>query len=123
MTTVALRPELEEQLRPEAERRQTSIEELVNEWLTNQLWQEWHKRIDEESQRFQAKHAELRAQYAGEYIAMRDGTVLDHDADLSTLHQRIRAQYGDEPILMAPVTSQPSQSFKVLSPRRQRAQA
>jgi hypothetical protein len=121
MTTIALRPDLEQQLKPEAERRQTSVENLANDWLENQLWQEWHRVIEEESSRFQEKHAELLTQYAGEYVAMRSGSVIDHDVDLPTLHQRIRAEYGDEPILMAPVSALPIQKFKVRSPRRQMA--
>ncbi len=121
MTTIALRPELEQQLKPEAERRQTSMEKLVNDWLESQLWQEWHRIIEEESKRFQEKYTQLLAQYAGEYVAMRNGAVIDHDAELPALHQRIRAQYGTEPILMAPVTTQPIQKFKIRSPRRQPA--
>ena len=123
MATVALNPELEAQLRAEAKLRQVSMEELITSWLENQLWQEWRRKITEESERFQEKHSELLKQYNGEYVAMRDGVVLDHDADLPSLHRRIRAQYGDEPILMAPVSTQPIQSFKVRSPRRERVQA
>lgn len=122
MTTIALRPELIDKLNKEAERRRTSLEELVNNWLEDQLWQEWHRKIAEESQCFQEKHGELFAQYAGQHIAMRDGVVLDQDADLLALHRRIRAKHGDEPILMALVTPEPIQTFKMRSPRRIRKQ-
>ena len=117
MTTIALRPELEQQLKPEAERRHTSIDQLANDWLENQLWQEWHQTIEAESVRFREKHAELLARYAGEYVAMREGIVIDHDPDLAALHLRIRTQYGNEPILMAPVSTEPVQKFKMRSPR------
>lgn len=123
MTTIALRPELEQQLKPEAERRQTSMDQLVNDWLENQLWQEWHRIIEEESARFREKHAELLSQYAGEYVAMRNGTVIDHDTDLPALHHRIRTHYGNEPILMAPVSLQPVQKFKMRSPRHSQPQS
>ncbi len=122
MTTIALRPELIGKLNKEAERRRTSLEELVNNWLEDQLWQEWHRKIAEESGRFQEKHGELFTQYAGQHIAMRDGVVLDQDSDLLALHRRIRARYGDEPILMALVTPKPIQTFKMRSPRRIRKQ-
>jgi hypothetical protein len=65
----------------------------------------------------------LMAQYAGRYIAMRDGAVLDHDTDLTALHARVRAQYGDAPILIAPVTPEPIQTFQVMGTRQRRRQA
>ena len=118
MVTVALQPNVADQLQSEAEQRQTSLEALVNDWLETQLWRQRHDKIHQEAERFRAKHAELAAQYAGQYIAMRDGIVLDHDADLTALHSRIRAQYQDAPILIAPVTATPIQTFKVIGTRR-----
>ena len=118
MTTVSLHPEVADRLQSEAKRCQTSLEALVNNWLEDQLWQERRKRIYEEAERFRAKHAELLTQYAGRYIAMLDGVVIDDDADLTTLHNRIRAQYGDETILITPVNTEPIQIFKVLGGRQ-----
>lgn len=118
MVTVALQPNVADQLQSEAEQRQTSLEALVNDWLEAQLWRQRHDKIHQEAGRFRAKHAELLAQYAGCYVAMRDGVVLDHDADLTALHSRIRARYQDAPILIAPVTPEPVQTFKVMGARR-----
>jgi hypothetical protein len=123
MTVVALRPSLLDQLRTEAERLRTSVDALVNDWLEDQLWRERHKKIYEEAERFRAKHAELLAQYAGRYVAMRDGAVIDHDPDLLALNRRIRERYGDEPILITPVIPEPIQTFKVLGARRRRRQS
>lgn len=117
MLTIALRQDLADRLQTEAERRQTSVETLANEWLEQQLWEEQHRKIHEESRRYQAQHAELLKRYAGQYIAMRDGVVLDHDADVATLHRRVRAQYGDAPILMTLVTTEPIRTFKMISNR------
>jgi len=121
MTIVALRPNLVEQLKNEALRRQTSVETLANDWLEEQLWEARRRKINEEAGRFRARHAELLVQYAGKYVAMRDGIVIDHDSELVALHSRVRAQYGDEPILMAPVTSALIQVVRVLGARRQGA--
>lgn len=121
--TVALRDQLADQLKSSASRRQISVDQLVNDWLTEQLWREQKQKIQEEAERFRAKHAELFALYAGRYIAMRAGVVLDHDADLLTLHTRIRAQYGDEPILMAPVTTDPIETHHVLGTRQRKGQS
>ncbi|MBI5301958.1 MAG: hypothetical protein HY868_07460 [Chloroflexi bacterium] len=118
MLSVPLRDNLANQLKNEAERLHTSVEALANDWLEDQLWQAKRRKINEEADHFRARHTELFAQYNGQYIAMRDGVVLDHDANLVILHGRIRAQYGDEPILIAPVTAEPIQTFKVLGARR-----
>jgi len=118
MVTVALQPNVAEQLQSEAEQRQTSVEALVNDWLEAQLWRQRHDKIHQEAELFQAKHAELLTQYAGRYVAMRDGVVLDHDADLTVLHNRIRARYQDAPILIALVAPKPVQTFKVMGARR-----
>lgn len=120
MPTITLRTEVADQLQSEAERRRMSLEVLANDWLEDQLWQERRKEIYDEAKRFQIMHAELLAEYAGRYVAMRDGVVLDDDADLSVLHDRVRAQYGDEAILMTPVTPEPIQTIKVLGSRRKR---
>ena len=120
MTTIPLRSNVADRLKVEAERRRISVEALANDWLEDQLWREKHKKIQEEAERFRAKHTELYAQYAGRYIAMRDGGVLDHDADLVALHDRIRARYGDEPVLIAPVTAEPTQTFKVVGSRQRK---
>lgn len=122
MITVPLRSNLADQLQNEATRRHTSVEALANDWLEEQLWQAKRKKIDEEAERFRAQHAQLLARYDGQFVAMRDGEVIDHDSDLVTLHQRVRAQYGDEPILISPVTSEPMQTIKVLGARRRGGQ-
>lgn len=120
MTTIALRPSLFEQLRPEAERLGTNVETLANEWLERRLWQARREKIFAESKRYREMHAELRAKYADKFIAMRDGEVIDHDTALLELCQRIRARYGNEPILITQVTSEPIRRFRIRSPRLRR---
>ena len=123
MVTIALRPSVADQLKTEAEQHQTSLDALVNDWLEDQLWRQRHDKIHQEAKHFQVRHAELLAQYTGRYIAMRDGVVLDHDVDLAALHARIRTRYGDAPILIAPVSSEPIQTFRVRGTRQRRRQA
>ena len=54
-----------------------------------------------------------------ERVAWKPGTtVLDQDTDLLALHSRIRAKFGDEPILITPVTANPIQTIQVRGTRR-----
>jgi hypothetical protein len=120
MAHVPIRDELFEPLQKYAEREQTSLEELVNVWLTRQLALAREEKIHEESARFQARHAELLQQYPGEYIAMLNGEVLDHDPDAHTLYLRVREHWSDIPVLIALVTYEPLPAYQMRSPRFQR---
>ena len=53
-------------------------------------WELDRWKISEESQIYQRRHAELKAQYLGQYIAMHDGQVVDHDNDFVALRERVR---------------------------------
>lgn len=63
-------------------------------------WELDRRKISEESQVYQQRHAELRAQYLGRYIAMHDGQVVDHDNDFVALRQRVHQQFGHSPVMI-----------------------
>lgn len=63
--------------------------------------------IEAETQAYWAMHDKLTEDYAGEFVAMREGEVVDHDDDLATLEQRVRLKFGALPVLIAPVTPPP----------------
>ena len=63
-------------------------------------------------------HARLVDEYAGDYVAIHDGEVVDHDPDVRALHLRIRQRYGRAPILLRQVTEEIEQQDMVFrSPR------
>lgn len=47
-----------------------------------------------------AKPMEERQRYHGEYVAVRNGEVVDHDPDRQTLYLRVRARFGRHPALI-----------------------
>ncbi len=49
---------------------------------------------------YEAMHPELMAQYAGQYVAVYHGQLIDHDQDVTALLRRLEAQYPDEVVLM-----------------------
>ena len=118
MTTVLLAPTIADQMASEAKQREQSIDTLVNDWLEEYLWRERQRKIHLEAARFQAQHAALLAQYGSGYLAMYNGQVVDTDQELEPLHRRIRMTYGDEPVLITPLTVEPTQTFRVLGARR-----
>ncbi len=120
MTEYTLSPNLAHQLEEVAQGEERSVSDLLNEIIRDYVARRREARISEESARFRAMHGELWANYANQYIAMRDGKVIDHDVDLPTLHQRIQDTYGNAPILIAPVTPEPTQEFRIRRPRLER---
>ena len=42
--------------------------------------------------------AETRSRYADQFVAIKDGTVTDHDADQRTLYLRVRRRFGATPV-------------------------
>ena len=117
MIPIGVRDELIRSVEKLAQEQGTDTQSLVNAWIERQLALAREQRIRDESVRFRAQHSALRAAYAGEYVAMRNGEVLDHGADVRGLYLRIRERFGDEPILIAPVTDSPTPTYQMRSPR------
>jgi hypothetical protein len=117
MDSVSIRPTLQQPLQTAAKSRQTTVEELVNHWIEKNLWEDRHDKIREESARYQAQHAELYPKYEGKVIAMRNGEVIDVGDELVDVYQRIRAKYGEEPILVTKVGPEPVETYVIRSPR------
>ena len=71
----------------------------------------------EEEAAFEAMLTALLAQYAGEFVAIHQQQVVDHDPDELTLFDRICRNYPDEVVLIRPVlaTLEPPLNFR--SPR------
>ena len=73
--------------------------------------------IDREQQAYEAQHSQILEKYAGQYIAMRHGKVVDHDEDSVALWHRVHKNHGKEPVLITPVLDKPRQVITVRSPR------
>ncbi|HTD47994.1 MAG TPA: hypothetical protein VK881_12075 [bacterium] len=66
---------------------------------------------------YEAHKRSLLRRYAGEYLAVADRRVLDHDADFSALAARVFAKVGVRPVFM-PQCVGPNQIVHLRSPRR-----
>ena len=117
MIPIAIRDELVRSIEKLARELDTDPETLVNEWVERQIALAREQKIREESGRFRAQHSELRSAYAGEYVAMRQGVVVDHGPNVNDIYQRIRNRFGDEPVLIAPVTDSSTPTYQMRSPR------
>jgi len=63
--------------------------------------------LQAESEIFWARQAELARVYPRQAVALYQGEVVDHDADLAALEARVRERFGLLPVLVAPVDPPP----------------
>lgn len=66
---------------------------------------------------FLTLHTRLQKQYAGQYVAIHQTDVVDNDADLTTLSERIYEKFGNTPIWIALVREQVVEEWVFRSPR------
>jgi len=74
-------------------------------------------KIETEKQQFLVQHDRLKEIYPGQFIAMHQGQVIDHDQEFEPLHRRIRQKYGREAILIRQVEAEPDRPLMMRSPR------
>ena len=104
-----------------ARSEQRPITEIFNEALA-QLFPAIHVNVgrpqmEQEQRAFRRSHAELLAQYPGEYVAVYQGKVIDHDADQVALVGRVDERYPQEVVLIKLVTAEPDRVLNMRSPR------
>lgn len=102
MLSIELRSDLADELQAKAARQQTTVQELVNEWLAQDLWEQRNEKIRQEAEIYRSQHAVLRERYAEKFIAMRGGEIVES---------------GDEPVLITQVLEDPVDIYTIRSPR------
>lgn len=73
--------------------------------------------VDREEAAFRRLHPILRQKYQGQYVAIYGGELVDHDTDQLALFLRMRQQYPDQFVWIAPVRSTPQEIYRMRSPR------
>lgn len=120
MATISLKPDLAEQVEFLANKTQTSAEAFVDKALRSYLLQFRREKIRAETEAFEQQREDLLAKYPGQYVAVHNGQVIDHDHDLRTLHLRVFDQLGHLPVLLKQVTNEPDHELVFRSPRFER---
>jgi len=122
MSTVTLGPELMEKIEQLAAEQAMLPEELLEAALCIYLRQIEREKIRAEAEAFRSMHAELVEKYLGQYVAIHNGRVVDHDQDFQSLHTRIRRRFGRRPVLLRRVETEPERVLVFRSPRLERGQ-
>lgn len=78
--------------------------------------------MEREVAAYEAMHAQLWKQYANQYVAVHQGSVVDHDHDKVALLMRIRKQYPNQVVLIRQVLPELPKPFIFRSVRVERNQ-
>ncbi len=121
--TVTFSGELAEKIQLLATLRHQNINSLF-ETLVDQAWPDESDEITEpdavatpEMQTYSALHPMLKQKYFGQYVAIYQGKLIDHDPDHDAIYRRIDAQYPDEFVWISLVEEEAIPTLVFRSPR------
>ncbi len=100
-----------------AKRRNVTPETLAAEVIEAHIRAETQRSLEQEAVHFRRLHKRLLAEMPGEYVAIYQGDLVDHDPDMLALLQRIEERYPEEPVLIRQVGEVIEPVIHVFSPR------
>jgi hypothetical protein len=115
MSEIVLGEPLASQIREAAEAQGMAVENLIEAALRQYRFQAQQAKLDAEAQWWRGVTQSVRASYNGEYVAVHNHEVVDHDADEEILRRRIRARFGKVAVLISP--SEGRREWRVVSTR------
>ncbi|MBL7162356.1 MAG: hypothetical protein ISS57_07095 [Anaerolineales bacterium] len=100
MQTLTVESELYRRVEEAAREQDASVDDLLAQALRYYLWDLERRKVSEETHRYHQHYQELRAKYLGQYIALRNGQVVDNDLDFIMLRKRVRKRFGRTPVMI-----------------------
>ena len=116
MDTIVIRPDLYKALEQSAQREARAVSDIVNEAVEYYLREQQRAKLNREILAYEALHPELKQKYLGQWVAMHNQALVDHDSDRVALYRRIRAKYGRTAVLLRRVTEQPHEELWLRTP-------
>lgn len=121
MVYIALNEQTGQELEQVAKARSVETSALAEQAIRNFLRTEARQAMQREAKAFRKLHLELWKTIPGEYAAIYQGKLVDHDGDQLALFLRIEAQYPGMTVLIRQVRSTPEEIIQVYSPRFEHA--
>ena len=115
MTTLQVSDELAQEIRGEAEIRGLPVEDFLRTVLRRERTLADRHKIEQEQAWWLSLPLSERAKFEGQFVAVHNRKLIDHDQDEKALYQRIRAQYGKTAVLIIPADG--PREIRILSPR------
>lgn len=102
MVTLQLSPELAKTIEHEATSRNLTIEQFIQTMLVRERTLTHRRRIEQEQAWWLSRPLSERAAYEGQFVAVHQQRLVDHDTDDATLQRRVREKFGQQPVLIMP---------------------
>ena len=115
MSEIIVSEPLASQIRQEAETEGVGVESLIEAALRHYRFEAQRKKINGEAEWWRTVTPQVRARYAGEFVAVHNKQVVDHDKDEEALRKRIRTRYGKTAVLLTPAEGQ--RELRIVSTR------
>lgn len=113
---IVLRPHLREALENTAEQEARTLDDLVNEAVGLYVHRLQEEKIRREAQAYERMHPDLRDQFLGQWVAIHDQQLVDHDSNTEALTRRIRAKFGRVSVLIRRVSETPVDEIRIRTP-------
>jgi hypothetical protein len=114
MDTLQISGELAETIQSEAAVRGLTVENFLRSVILRERTLANRCKIEQEQDWWLSLPLSERAKYQGEFVAVHNKELIDHGKDENALHKRIRAKYGNTPILIMPAEG--PREVRILSP-------
>ncbi len=83
-----------------AKRRNVHPDALAIEAIEEKIRAETQRALEQEAEAFREMHSQLLNEMPGEYVAIYQGVLIDHDPDIAALVRRIEERFPGEPVLI-----------------------
>ena len=117
---VVLPASLEQEVHEAAAQQGVEVGAFVEAAVQRALQEYRERQIAAESKAWYALSAEVRQHYAGVFVAVRHGQVIDTDPDQRALQLRVRQTLGRAPVMITAGGNHPMPTYTIHSPRLMR---
>lgn len=112
--------ELEVLARAQGSTIQRMAQEAVRQYARDRTKPNTGQKLEQEIAAYHSMHAGLLQKYAGKYVAVHKGQVVDFDLDQLALYFRVRKLFPGEEILIRQVRPEVERTLQFRSPRFER---
>jgi hypothetical protein len=103
------------EIQKEAKGRGVSVEDYLQSAIRRERTLAARQKIEQEQEWWLGLPLSKRARYEGEYVAVHNQELVDHNKDKAALYKRIREKYGKTPVLIMPAEG--PKEIRIYSPR------
>lgn len=116
MDAILLPSDLQVAVSQIAEQEAKSVEEVLHEAVRHYQRELNREKLKREIAAYETMHGQLKEKFFGEWVAVHEGQLVDHDSDRAMLYARVRQHYGSLSILIREVAEMPAPDLWLRTP-------